>query len=226
MLPPEIEGLSAWYGLHVAHRAEWVERLSSAELTEIEDASERLAQTAVDWQTLRPEDFPLPTLKGRLTHILEEVLEGRGFVLLRGLPVERWGQRFSAVAFLGLGLHLGNLRPQNKDGHLLGHVKDMGLTSQDPNVRIYQRAAELSYGFLRRGWPSVLAPGQVQRPVESGQLGDSVQRDAEAPSRSGPRALRAHRDRSARRSSCRAEAVLLHTRVQLAATLSRSIMRG
>ena len=34
--------------------------------------------------------------------------------------------------------HRGNLRSQNRQGHLLGHVIDMGLSSQDPNVRIYQ----------------------------------------------------------------------------------------
>jgi Taurine catabolism dioxygenase TauD, TfdA family len=27
---------------------------------------------------------------------------------------------------------------QNADGHLLGHVRDLGLSSQDPNTRIYQ----------------------------------------------------------------------------------------
>jgi hypothetical protein len=144
-LPSAIAGPSAWYGPDIADRAEWLERLSSAELAEIECASQRLAQMEIDWQTLRPDDFPLPTLKRRLSRILEEVLEGRGFVLLRGLPVERWGRRLSAIAFLGLGQHWGNLRPQNKHGHRLGHVKDMGLRSQDPNVRIYQTKERQNY---------------------------------------------------------------------------------
>jgi hypothetical protein len=119
--------------------------LLPAVLAEIERASQKLAQTEIDWQTLGQDDFPLPTLHGRLFAILHEVLEGRGFVLLRGLPVERWGRRLSAIAFLGMGLHLGNLRSQNKDGHLLGHVKDLGLTSQDPNVRIYQTRERQNY---------------------------------------------------------------------------------
>jgi hypothetical protein len=84
-------------------------------------------------------------LNERLDRILHEVQEGRGFVLLRGLPVERWGKRLSAVAFLGLGLHWGSLRSQNQHGHLLGHVKDVGLTSQDPNVRIYQTKERQNY---------------------------------------------------------------------------------
>jgi hypothetical protein len=144
-LPPPVVGPSAWYGPVVADRAEWVEPLSSAELAEIESASRRLFTDDVDWQSVRPDDFPLPTLRPRLSGIVDEILEGRGFFLLRGLPVERWGRRLSAVAFLGLGLHLGNLRSQNRLGHLLGHVKDLGLTSKDPDVRIYQTRERQNY---------------------------------------------------------------------------------
>ena len=149
-LPPEISGPSAWYGPEVAGRADWIELLSPAELAEIESAARRLAETEIDWQSLTQNDFPLPTLQGRLARILHEVLAGRGFVLLRGLPVEGWGRRLSAIAFLGLGLHWGSLRSQNKHGHLLGHVRDAGLSSQDPSVPRLpdQRTAELPHRFL------------------------------------------------------------------------------
>jgi hypothetical protein len=70
--------------------------------------------------------------------LLDEVLNGRGFVLIKGLPVERWSRRKAAIAFLALGVHLGNLRMQNAAGHLLGHVRDLGRSSDDPNTRIYQ----------------------------------------------------------------------------------------
>ena len=144
-LPPAIDGPSAWYGPDIAGQSEWIEPLSAAELAEIESASRRLAHAEPDWQTLHADDFPLPKLGRRLARILHEVLEGRGFVLLRGLPVERWGRRLSALAFLGLGRHWGNLRSQNRHGHLLGHVKDLGLTSQDPHVRIYQTRERQNY---------------------------------------------------------------------------------
>ena len=42
------------------------------------------------------------------------------------------------MAFLAIGVHLGNLRMQNAQGHLLGHVRDLGRSSEDPNTRIYQ----------------------------------------------------------------------------------------
>ncbi|HLN27834.1 MAG TPA: TauD/TfdA family dioxygenase [Gemmataceae bacterium] len=144
-LPPAIDGPSAWYGPDIAGQSEWIEPLSAAELAEIESASRQLAQAEPDWQTLHADDFPLPKLGRRLARILHEVLEGRGFVLLRGLPVERWGRRLSALAFLGIGRHWGSLRSQNRHGHLLGHVKDLGLTSQDPHVRIYQTRERQNY---------------------------------------------------------------------------------
>jgi hypothetical protein len=144
-LPPAIGCASAWYGPDVADRTDWIEPWSPSDLAEIEFAGQRLARTEIDGQTLSSDDFSLPTLKQRMSGVLAEVLDGRGFVLMRGLPVERWGRRLSAIAFLGLGLRWGTLRPQNRQGHLLGHVKDLGLSSQDPNVRIYQTRERQNY---------------------------------------------------------------------------------
>src|SRR5271156_518724 len=112
-LPPTIGGPSAWYGPEIADSAEWIEPLTPSGLAEIESAAQRLVQIEIDWQSLRRQDFPLPNLGGGLAKIGHEVLEGRGFVLVRGLPVERWGRHLSAIAFLALGLHWGSLRSQN-----------------------------------------------------------------------------------------------------------------
>ncbi len=144
-LPPEIHGPSAWYGQDLATRRDWIETLSEAEISEIETATKQLADTGMEIPAIRSEDFPLPTLGARLQRMLDEVLNGRGFVLIRGLPVERWSRRESAIAFYGLGTHLGNARSQNAAGHVLGHVKDLGLSSSDPNVRIYQTHERQTY---------------------------------------------------------------------------------
>ena len=129
---------SAWYGPDLKGRTDWILNLSEAEIVEIENAVNGLNGSSVDLTAMREEDFPLPTLGPRLHHILDEVLNGRGFVLIRSLPVDRWTRRQAAIAFLGIGVHLGNLRMQNAAGHLLGHVRDLGRSSQDPNTRIYQ----------------------------------------------------------------------------------------
>ena len=129
---------SAWYGPDLKSRTDWIVNLSEAEIVEIENAVNGLNGSSVDLTAMREEDFPLPTLEPRLHHILDEVLNGPGFVLIRSLPVMGWTRQQAAIAFLGIGVHLGNLRMQNAAGHLLGHVRDLGRSSQDPNTRIYQ----------------------------------------------------------------------------------------
>ena len=76
---------------------------------------------------------------------MHELLDGRGFVLLRGLPIERMTRREAAIAFFGLGAHMGRARAQNAAGHLLGHVADLGLSSRNPHVRIYQTSERQTY---------------------------------------------------------------------------------
>ncbi len=144
-LPPLQQGPQVWHGPTMAASQAWIEPLSASEIAEIEAAAAPLAAREADIATLRRQDFPLPGLATRLAQIRHTVLEGRGFALLRGLPVARWPLRLSATAFYGLGLHLGNPVSQNAQGHVLGHVRDLGLKSDDPSVRIYQTAERQTF---------------------------------------------------------------------------------
>lgn len=137
-LPPLQTGPAAWKGPDVTSRPDWLTHWSAAELAEIEAAADAWLARGLDIAQMQAADFPLPTLGPRLAQVRDEVLDGRGFVLLRGLPVQRWRIEQSAAAFYGIGAHLGPARPQNAKGHVLGHVKDLGLSADDPNVRIYQ----------------------------------------------------------------------------------------
>ena len=135
---PEVRDQSAWYGAEIQRRDDWIEHLCENEIAELENSVRRLEESGSELAEITAEDVPLPTLAPRLKAILDEVLKGRGFGLIRSLPVERWSGRQAAIAFLAVGVHLGNLRMQNAQGHILGHVKDLGRSSDDPNTRIYQ----------------------------------------------------------------------------------------
>jgi len=137
-LPPEVRDASAWYGAEMAARTDWIERLSEADVNEVEKAVQEIGRSSVEVAGIDTNKAAIPTLGPRLQLLLNEVLNRRGFVLIKGLPVERWSQQQAAIAFLIIGVHLGHLRMQNAEGHLLGHVRDMGLSSTDPNTRIYQ----------------------------------------------------------------------------------------
>ncbi|WP_246504017.1 TauD/TfdA family dioxygenase [Plastoroseomonas arctica] len=142
-LPPEQTGPAAWYGPAMAKDTSWISPLSPADVAEVSAAVARNADA--DIAAITAADFPLPGLAPRLAAIREELLHGRGFALLRGLPVGAWSIRESATAFYGIGAHIGRARSQNAKGHVLGHVKDMGLSSTDPTVRIYQTAERQTY---------------------------------------------------------------------------------
>lgn len=138
-LPPPIEGGAAWYGPDMANSSEWLYELDGAELAEIDAAMRPLVRREVEIGQMRKEDFPLPRFSKRIGEVTHDLLHGRGFAVMRGLPVNEWTMRESATAYFGIGLHMGNPRSQNAMGHVLGHVCDLGRDAvNDPTARIYQ----------------------------------------------------------------------------------------
>jgi hypothetical protein len=123
----------------------WVIHLTQRHCDELHAAIGAFQAAGTPLAQITPVQFPLPTLGPVLHALLDDLLEGRGFVLLRGFDVERYPRDAQAIAFMGLGSHLGMPRSQNAKGHLLGHVKDLGLDVSDPTVRYYQTHRKLEY---------------------------------------------------------------------------------
>ena len=202
MLRPLVEGPSAWIGADLAKRPEeWTYQLASAQVAEIDAAVAGVRDR--DIAEIRRADFPLPTLGPALDRLRDEVLNGRGFVLMRGLPVEGRSIAESAAAYWGIGTYLGNARSQNAKGHVLGHVRDLGLSSKDPNVRIYQTTERQNFHTDSCDIVGAAVPEdrEVRRPVVADQLDDDLQRDGDAPSGPGLAAVPADADRPARRGA-------------------------
>ena len=120
--------------------------LSSAEINEILDASDKFEKTGIELKNLRKTSFDLPHFEKTLTDIIhEEVLNGRGFIFIRGLPVEDRSVLQNAITQWGLASYLGVMLPQNKQGNLLEHVKDAGGDINTPNGRGYNSANKLGF---------------------------------------------------------------------------------
>lgn len=140
-----IGGPAAWRGDEMRRRPDWIEMLAAGEVAEIRAAVDATRARGRAMGDLRREDFPLPTLAARLRGWIDELRDGRGFLLLRGLPVAQWGDDDSALAYWGLGQHLGRPGAQNPQGELLGHVVDTGEDAANPFVRRYRTAADIAY---------------------------------------------------------------------------------
>jgi len=138
-----IGGPAAWRGSELAASAEWRYRLSGDDVAELDRALSAAKATGRPLNALRAADLPLPGLSAKIAAWRREVADGRGFVLVQGFPVDRWGPEDAAIVFYGFGLHLGVPGAQNSEGDLLGHVRDTGA---DPRtVRGYRTASNIAY---------------------------------------------------------------------------------
>lgn len=140
-----ISGPSAWYGKDMGSSTAWMYFLSIEDLEELHDALQTVTSKGSDIAQITRESFPLPKLGAALDKLRGDVLRGRGFTLIRGLPLERYSIEEAAKLYWGIGCYFGQAVPQNAKGHLLGHVIDLGRDQHDTSARIYQTTARQTY---------------------------------------------------------------------------------
>jgi hypothetical protein len=133
--PIPLEPACEWTAEEVRDPTQWIEHLSPGEIAELEAAIAAARAKSDDFLQIGKADFPLPTLGPRLKAIEEELINGRGFVLIRGLPRQWWSNDDMCLAYWGIGAHLGRPWPQNAKGHVLGDVTDQGKQPGDPTAR-------------------------------------------------------------------------------------------
>jgi hypothetical protein len=134
--PRILEPQAAWTAADVADESTWTELFDAGEQAEL-DAALRHALDAKGDDVLQIErdDFPLPKLHDRLLDIERELIDGRGFVRLRGIDRAKYTQSEMEILYWGIGMHLGLPWEQNKHGHVLGDVTDQNKAHDDPTAR-------------------------------------------------------------------------------------------
>ena len=128
---------SAWTAADIARDERWRINLSAADIAELDAAVQATAGREVT--TITAAEFDLPQLSIRMAALGREIDEGRGFALIKGLPVERYSEAEAARALWCLGLKVGRPFPQDAARKLLHDVRDTGDKPEtNPNLRIYQ----------------------------------------------------------------------------------------
>lgn len=138
ILTRPVTGPSAWKGPDMAASAAWIHRLTPGALAEIDAAVQAVVRSGLPLYSVGRDDFPLPGLACELAAIAEELEHGRGFVQIKGLPVERYALDEARIAYWGIGAHLGRAVSQNARGELLCDVRDYGAEMGAAGVRGYQ----------------------------------------------------------------------------------------
>jgi len=131
-----IEHPSVWSGSQMRADTQWLFELDAMAIDELKRSVDKVHSAGLDLLQLKRDDVPLPHLEASLLELRHEILHGRGFVQMRKLPVHDLDLKQTAIMFWVLGLYLGDaVASQNKHGHALGHVRNLGQTVHNPTQR-------------------------------------------------------------------------------------------
>lgn len=140
-----IGGSFAWTVPEIMRREDWICRLDAGAIAEVDAAVEATRTRGLEIQEIGRDDFPLDRLTTRLGALRAQIRSGLGFGYIKGLPVERYDRETLLRIYWGLCRHIGDPVTQNRNGHLVGHVIDVGDTVADASKRITQTNAELCF---------------------------------------------------------------------------------
>lgn len=115
-----------WSAQTLGPVADWAYQITEKDQDEILQAVAHFRRLGLPLPAVDKDNFPLPKLKDVLGEIRSELIDGRGIVMVQNFPIDRLDREAIAVAYMGFGAYLGDKMVQNRHGHVLGHVKDLG----------------------------------------------------------------------------------------------------
>lgn len=140
-----IHSRAAWLGADQRARTDWIYVLSDAEKAELDDAIAAYRREGGLLKEVTAERYPVPTLARAIDAWMRELDDGRGFLLVRGFPADNYTENEAAFAYWLIGLHLGCPVPQNRNGDILGHVRDDGADPKQAGIRLYRTRVSLDF---------------------------------------------------------------------------------
>lgn len=143
--PQMVSDASVWRGCDVVNDTSWRNTLTPRHIEEIEAAAIACKARGLEWSDIKREDFPLPTLSAQINKWAHEINHGRGFMIVKGLPVARLTNEQVRCMFWGIGLHMGVPLSQNSYGEMLGDVYDEGAKMGAGRVRGYRTNQQLRF---------------------------------------------------------------------------------
>jgi len=144
ILKEKLTGPSAWRGEDLRNDDSWLIHLSSDMINIIDAGLAEVKARGLSFPNFTKDDFPIHAISKALDKYAEEMENGKGFLLLRGLPIAGYDSDDLDIINYGIGLHLGTPVCQNLKGDLLGKVMNVGdITKKE--TRVYETNLYLPY---------------------------------------------------------------------------------
>ncbi|KAJ7611641.1 hypothetical protein FB45DRAFT_313187 [Roridomyces roridus] len=127
--PATVEGPIVWEAKDWTDESQWVYNLTDAQLQEIDQAIAHFESLGQPLGFVGRDTFPLPTLSAELKKLAEVLYSGRGFFVLREIPVDKYSRRELAILYAGISSHVGSGRGrQDATNAMLAHIKDLRVS--------------------------------------------------------------------------------------------------
>jgi hypothetical protein len=130
-----------WIGTELPPKELLRHDLPAHAIAQLADTARTLAQTGQAFWNFNAAHFANPELAQALAGPFQEVRGGRGFAILRGLPVGGLPVEVIKFIYWGFGTFLGAGQSQSNLGDRIGEVTD--VTHIDPHARGYRNSKEL-----------------------------------------------------------------------------------
>jgi len=143
-LPPQpATGPMTWRGNEL-RKDDVAFDLSRAQAAALEDVLLRVRKAGLAVNDILPEHCRHPTLDAGLGRVFDEIQDGRGIVIVRGIPVTEHSTDDISTMFWAIGTHFGRGVSQSARGDVLGLVRDETPPGQAESARGYTSRRELS----------------------------------------------------------------------------------
>jgi hypothetical protein len=132
-----IEDSKNWRASEFRDKQALYVELGTRECAAIDGIMNSLKARNLPFRSFSRDLFSHPDLDSTLATVFETITEGRGFVVLRGIPVDRYDISDIERIYWGIGSHFGYGHSQSARGDLVGHVFDETKPGERQSARGY-----------------------------------------------------------------------------------------
>ena len=136
-----IEHPSAWKASDFASKDDYTIDLEPHHIEALTTALHQVREQGLEVEAITRESFPLDTIQDLTDRVFNELMHGRGFLVLRGWPIDDYSLEDIGIMYFGFGTYFGKATSQSVMGDRLGYVMD--FSHADPYERAYRNRYEL-----------------------------------------------------------------------------------
>ncbi|KAL4962027.1 TauD/TfdA family dioxygenase [Aspergillus stella-maris] len=140
-LPEQLHSPLVWSGKDFSDPSSWTYYLSTSDIEEVTHALRHFQSLNLSKGCISQATFPLPAVGPALRRLSKELHSGRGFFVIRGLPIDKYTANETVLLYTGISSYIGSLRGRQDSQYngqqadvVLSHVVDLNAVVGRPAI--------------------------------------------------------------------------------------------